>query len=175
MSLVKGQSHRVIRWPWHHVVPSNSVYLMKHKIKMEHILMGMLLWQPRFGFTFDLQTRRDRVWWPFWIVVKLKDILYLAAQSYQHSKFVKYNYFCDDNFISNVTSPLRKLSNVSSRQSFGIEGEDIMFTFQLQMATAAFWYQSWNSMHEPLIKMQSANSLRTLRFDFEKGCNLIYI
>ena len=46
---------------------------------------------------------------------------------------VKYNYFCDDNLMGNVTLPLRIFLESMPRQTVGItgddRGDDIMFTF----------------------------------------------
>ena len=61
----------------------------------------------------------DSNWWPFWVIVKLRD-------------YVQYNYFCYDNFIDNTTLPLWKFS----RQTVGIAGDDIMFTIQFALNVA---------------------------------------
>ena len=78
---VKGQGHRVTRWPWH----LNARQLLKYQDEKKLVCRAHL-WVCCYGnqdsvLPSVVNIARDRIWRPFWMVVKLKYSLDLVEES----------------------------------------------------------------------------------------------
>ena len=51
-------------------------YVDETKLNLGYTYMTILLKRPRFGFTFGFKSwiAQNRIWWPYLVVVKLKDL-----------------------------------------------------------------------------------------------------
>ena len=103
--------------------------------------MGTLLWQLRFGFTFSFQDHPRPHLWVILDGYKIGRefrfgcwILIIIAND------VKYNYFCDDNVIDNVTLSLWKFLEFISRQTVGGNaGDDSSWVMSPGYVNLAFY------------------------------------
>ena len=124
-SQVKGQRHRITRWPWHlmAVTPSilgSSRWNKKWNVRNSHSYVAIKI---RFHFQFPRPLDAEFV--SRWLLnLKFRFGCRIISIIANHAKC---NYFLDDDGIDNVTLRLWKFSDFCSRHTVGVAGDDIMY------------------------------------------------